>query len=237
MQRRKLLWAISGLVIAAVCWGTTPIIVALAQQGRTIVLFLPQVNVVNDQEAAVNTAVPLLTTPTVLPVTAMPLTATPEVLPPAQLESVAMTHVDASVEPFIAICPQQQVLFGTLRPGLNTTTAFIDISSNNNYVVGVYDEYKNPATDWHMTQWQSTQQEFLSSSLKLSEPLRISSDQHEVTAGTSAVIISGKVDDQNDGNGQRFITTYSQMLRDEDAALPPGYSYHLVLVWRAFISI
>lgn len=157
--------------------------------------------------------------------------------PDPNTDATAITEVDASVDPYIFITTQQQVVFNTLHLGLNTTKSTLNVKSSNDYVVNVFDQQISPVTRWRMTQWQLAQGKFHPAPLQLSEPLHLTSDQHEVTAGTAPTVVTGHASNQNSDNGQSFVTTYSQLLSDQDMPLPAGHSYHLILTWRAFISI
>jgi hypothetical protein len=89
-----------------------------------------------------------------------------------------------------------------------------------------------------MTQWQVATGTFLNDPRRLRDPLHVASLQHDVTAGTAALLVSGGPAGQQvgAGPGQDYFIWFKQTLYYQDAALPAGQSYHLVLTWQAFVA-
>jgi hypothetical protein len=136
----------------------------------------------------------------------------------------------------LAISPPSRVAFDRMKLGENVVTGTLNVKCNAAYQVYVFDIQSAPATSWHMTQWQVATGTFLNNPLRLRDPLHVASLQHDVTAGTPALLVSGGPAGQQGGAGQDYLIGFKQTLYYQDAALPAGQSYHLVLTWQAFVA-
>jgi hypothetical protein len=125
------------------------------------------------------------------------------------------------------------VTFAPLQLGKNYVSGNLNVKCNASYEVDVVD--KNPLTAWHMTEW--TGAAYKAGGYRLHNPLQVISAQNDVTAGTPATLVVGTLSGQTPDSGQNFNLTYEQTLRNTDAALPIGETYHLVLTYVAYITV
>jgi hypothetical protein len=140
------------------------------------------------------------------------------------------TLVDATFGAFLDITPDAQIDFPPLVLGANSTSGNLNVKCNTGYQVDIFD---NGTTAWHMTEFDGT----VYKAIKLIETMHVASTQHDVTAGTPAVLVTGGVAGQVADAGQDFPLTYSQVLKYADPLLPSGETYHLVLTLNAYVTL
>jgi hypothetical protein len=146
------------------------------------------------------------------------------------------TNVDASFGAQLRLTPPGSVSLGALSLGGSVTTTSLNVQSNSNYEVDVFDNTISPTvTGWHMTAWNGSA--FVAPYTHLTDPLHVVSSQHDVTAGTPPTFITGGVAGQSGNSGQTWSFTVSQNTVYADPALPAGQTYHLILTWQAFVTL
>jgi len=146
------------------------------------------------------------------------------------VSSNGQTPVDASFGAFLQITPPSQVNFGQLHLGSNVVTGTLNVKSNTNYQVDLYD---NGTTVWHMTEWNGT----TFGARRLSDPLHVQSGVRDVTAGTPPALVTGGVAGQSGDAGQDFGLNFVQALHYADPLLPSGSTYHLVLTFNGYVTL
>ena len=147
------------------------------------------------------------------------------------VSSNGTTPVDATFGAFLKITPDSAVSFGQLALGDNFKGGNLNVQSNTNYEVDVFD---NGTTAWHMTEWNGSA--FLTN--KLADSMHIiSSQSNDVTAGTPAKFVTGGVAGQSGDAGQNFGVSYKQTLHYGDPLLPSGETYHLVLTFNGYVTM
>lgn len=150
------------------------------------------------------------------------------------VSSNGQTPVDASLGAYMQITPPSQVNFGQLQLGTNVVTGTLNVKSNTNYQVDLYD---NGTTAWHMTEWNGT----TFGTRHLTDALHVQSDAagglHDVTAGTPPKLVTGGVAGQSGDAGQDFGLNFLQVRHIGDPFLPAGSTYHLVLTFNGYVTL
>ncbi|HVN56440.1 MAG TPA: hypothetical protein VMT46_19090 [Anaerolineaceae bacterium] len=135
--------------------------------------------------------------------------------------------VPIDIAPSIRIFPPELVNLAMVI-GQNTVKTQMTVFSNTRYAVAVFD---SGPTGWHMTEWDGSN--YLDR--RLEDPLVIANPAQSiaVSEGTSAVLATGE---GSGPEGQTIDLVFSQILHYTDPKPPPGVSYHMVIVYLAYIN-